>query len=215
MVTVFWPMNFLPSSVPKGSRKLHDVQVLASLLSLPTIVVLVEEFFAEVRTGKFCRRLGPVSRSGPGRCWSSPSLAVGPSAPRSMPESTLEKMELERMRWSVLADPDTDTPLRLLKAMVLDPAAVPSPTKVSDELAMFTPLPMFPMFPVPLAVVPTRLPSTLVPETPEMKTPSLRLPEMTLPAPAVVPPMVLLELRMLMPLEALPRFRLPLLSVPM
>jgi hypothetical protein len=107
-----------------------------------------------------------------------------------MLESTLEKMELERMLLSAL-DPATVTPATL-KAPVLAPAAVPLPTKVSVELVMFTPLFGFPMFPVPLAVVPIRLPSTL-------------MPEMTLPAPAVVPPTVLLLLRMETPEEALQR----------
>jgi hypothetical protein len=65
-----------------------------------TVVVPVPPFLAEERTGLFCRLLGPVSVS-PG------SLAVGPSAPRSMPSRPLAKTELESMRLPLAPSSET------------------------------------------------------------------------------------------------------------
>ena len=121
------------------------------------IVVLVDEVFAEVMTGLFCRPFEPVSTS-PG------SLAVLPAASskppsRSMPIPALEKMELREIS---LPEPEADvTPSSPLKAMVLDPAEVPSPTKLFAAYPWIdTPSRALARAPVPLAVVPTRLPST-------------------------------------------------------
>lgn len=78
--------------------------LLGMLVSLPEISVAPSRNrVAEVMTGKFCRRLAPVSESGSGRgvAGLSPSLGVTPpfkvSAPSRIPSSALSWMELARM----------------------------------------------------------------------------------------------------------------------
>lgn len=86
VVTIFWPINVLPSS-PDGSEKKRMTNVaLGVLLRVPRTVVVPSDVVAEVRVGLFCRLFGPVS----GSCV---SLAVGPSSFRSIPRPALEKIE--------------------------------------------------------------------------------------------------------------------------
>src|SRR5215203_5768676 len=89
------------------------------------MVVLRLEVLAEERTGLFCRLLGPESAS-------RGSLGVetlverdSPGPRRSMPRPLLEKTELRET--SLPGPVSISTPSVPLKAMVLDPAAVPSP----------------------------------------------------------------------------------------
>jgi hypothetical protein len=90
-------MNFLPSFSPEGLAKNWTKKVLLGVeLSTPWMVVApLEVVVAEVRTGKFCRLLAPVSGS-------LGSFRVRPSPLRSMPRPSFEKMELERTRLPVV-----------------------------------------------------------------------------------------------------------------
>lgn len=101
-VTDLEPRRFLPSSPPSRLEKNWTLKVLPGAeFRVPlTVVVPVAPFLAEERTGLFCRLLGPVSVS-PG------SLAVGPSAPRSMPSRPLAKTELESMRLPLAPSSET------------------------------------------------------------------------------------------------------------
>src|SRR5215216_3231588 len=133
VVTSFLPRKILPSSVPEGLEKNSIVKVsFGVLLSLPFMVVVPEEFTAEVRTGLFCRLLAPVS----GSCG---SLGVGPSPRRSIPKKPLE-MPLEIV-----------TPSDPLKAMVLLPTML-------LVLPILTPSKELAMGEVPYLSVPMRLP---------------------------------------------------------
>jgi hypothetical protein len=78
VVTYFFPMKVLPSSVPEGFEKKRTMKVWLGLLPrAPLMVDFSAEVLAEAMAGLFCRSLAPVSAS-PG------SLAVSPSPPRSM-----------------------------------------------------------------------------------------------------------------------------------
>jgi hypothetical protein len=88
-------INFLPSSVPEGLEKNWTRNLLPGVLSSLAFIVVVPPVLAEAIIGKFCRLLGPASRS-PG------SLAVRPSEPRSIPGPPLLKIELERTRLQVI-----------------------------------------------------------------------------------------------------------------
>ena len=99
VLTPVWPMNFWPSLPEALEKNCTRKLVLGVLFSLPVMVVPFLEVFAQVRTGKFCRVLGPVSVS-------SESLGVTPSKSRSMPSLVgdvppLEKMELPARRLPV------------------------------------------------------------------------------------------------------------------
>ena len=89
------PRNVLPSPLPDESqaglaKNWTRKALFAVLLSDPRTAVPLP-LNAWVRTGKFCRRLAPVSVS-------QASLAETPLAPRSMPSAPFEKMALPRMR---------------------------------------------------------------------------------------------------------------------
>src|SRR5829696_2719411 len=89
------------------------------------MVVLRLEVLAEERTGLFCRLLGPVSASRGSLAVETLVKEVSPGPLRSMPSPAFEKTEL---RETSLPRPEKiSTPSVPLKAMVLDPAAVPSP----------------------------------------------------------------------------------------
>ena len=122
VLTPVWPVDFWPS-LPEALEKNCTMKLLlGALFSFPVMVVPFLEVLAEVRTGKFCRVLGPVSPS-------PKSLGVTPSKPRSMPSLVgdvlpLEKMELPARRLPVLpvlsvSDEKTLIPSPSLKAMVL------------------------------------------------------------------------------------------------
>jgi hypothetical protein len=70
--------------------------VFALEFSVPTSVVPAAFALADVRTGKFCRSLAPVSAS-------PASLAVMPLLPRSMPWPVLPRIWLPRIDTDVLA----------------------------------------------------------------------------------------------------------------
>ncbi len=83
VVTFFWPISFLPSSVPAGLEKNWTVKVLflrlvlGVLSSVPSMTVRsLAILSAEASSGKFCRLLAPVSGS-------LGSLSVRPSELRS------------------------------------------------------------------------------------------------------------------------------------
>ena len=80
VLTALLPRSVLPSSVSFGLEKNSTLKVLLGVVPrVPLMVVVpVALFFEEVRTGLFCRLLGPLSVS-------PESLAVGPSSPRSIP----------------------------------------------------------------------------------------------------------------------------------
>ena len=128
VVTLFWPMNFLPSS-PERFEKNSIVKILPAVLpSVPLMVVLPETVLAEVSTGVFCTETDAT-----------------------MPSPPLEKIELREIRRPVLG-PETRTPSPPLKAMVFEPAAVPSPIWLfEDPASISTPLSALPKAPVPLA----------------------------------------------------------------
>src|SRR5215217_7146600 len=95
------------------------------------MVVLRLEVLAEERTGLFCRLLAPesVSRGSLAVETLVKEVSLGPI--RSMPSPAFEKMEL---RETSLPRPEVIwTPSVPLKAMVLDPAAVPSPILLLEE----------------------------------------------------------------------------------
>src|SRR3990170_3978543 len=152
VLTGFSPRNVLPSPKPDGSavglEKNWMVKVfLGRLVSVPLICVVL----AEVRLGKFCRLLGPVSGS-------FLSLGVGPSSsrPSSMPSRPLSKMELRRMRLPVAqVQLPTKTPWLVLPEMVLAAASTVPPTVLSGAPAMRTPCRLA-RFPVPVALVPMK-----------------------------------------------------------
>src|SRR5207253_7234122 len=95
------------------------------------MVVLPPALVAENITGKFCRLLGPPSRS-------HESFCVTPSSLRSIPSPALEWTELERMALPVFEPVDTATPASPLKAMVL-PAPEPVPPMVLFRALIRTP----------------------------------------------------------------------------
>jgi hypothetical protein len=87
-VTVVFPTNVVPSSVPAGLEKNWMMkEVLSRLFSMPLMVVLSAVFLGDESTGRFCKALAPGLAS-PG------SLGVGPSLFRSLSRPPLEKMEL-------------------------------------------------------------------------------------------------------------------------
>src|SRR2546425_12438377 len=88
VVTVVEPMKVWPSPKPEESHaeleKNSMVKVVcAAALSVPWIVVLPPALTAEDKSGKFCRLLGPRSRS-------HESFCVTPSSLRSIPSPALE-----------------------------------------------------------------------------------------------------------------------------
>src|SRR5215207_10690178 len=141
----------LPDSSAAWLEKNRMVKsVLGVELSLPAIsVVPSRNLVAELMTGKFCRRLAPVSESGADWGVAGLSLSLGvtpvpPSAPSCMPNSALSWMELARMLLPV-PELGSDTPCTWipwrpsLKAMVLLAAPLP-PTVLLDPPRMYTPL---------------------------------------------------------------------------
>jgi hypothetical protein len=151
------------------------------LLSEPAIDALPAALvIAAVRTGWFCRLLGPVSPS-------PVSLAVTPSPRRSIPSAPLEWMAFADTWLPVPAAP-IHTPLDPLKAIVL-----PTMLVLAAEESMLTPWTPLAMPAVPAAFVPIRFPCMTVPVAEEeMVRPLPLLPEITFPAPAP-PPMTVPE----------------------
>ena len=96
VVTVVFPTNVVPSSVPAGLEKNWMMkEVLPRLFSMPLMVVLSAVFLADESTGRFCKSLAPGSAS-PG------SLGVGPSLFRSIRRPPLERMEVRVTRLPVV-----------------------------------------------------------------------------------------------------------------
>ncbi len=113
--------------------------------------------WAEVRTGKFCKLFAPLSAS-------LPSLAVTPSAPRSMPSPVFAWIEFPRIRLPAPAPAWSQMPSPPLKAMTL-PSFAPVPPIVLLAAPPYTsmPAPELPSDPLPVAVVPMLLPRITAP----------------------------------------------------
>src|ERR1051326_1388705 len=115
--------------------------VLSVLLSVPWIDVVE----AEVKTGKFCRKL-PL-----GSLISHGLLGVTPSSWKSIPNPLLEKMELDKMGLEVFGLPAT--PANPLNAIaLLAPVVVPPIILLPPRTN--TPTDDFPRAAVPVTSVP-------------------------------------------------------------
>ncbi len=179
---------------------------------LPRIVVLFPLDITDVNTGKFCRLFAPTSAS-------VASLAVTPLSPRSIPNPSLEKMELPRIEF--LKALESPTPNWLLKAILLAaPLCIP-PTILLNPFWNSTPPRRLGSGPVPAAFNPMRFPWIIFPcgasKPPDLNCTPTAFPEMMFRASGVNPP-----IKLLLPRIAIPGLRvnedimarLPVTSVP-
>ncbi len=139
VVTLRAPRNVCPSPKPDGvarrvGEELEPVRRGgAELESVPATLVLPAFVFELVSTGKFCSSLAPVSAS-PG------SFGWTPSAPRSMPRSTLpglpslSKIEFPRTLFPLAELSAMCTPSSPLYAMTLPAPPATPPTALFEPL---------------------------------------------------------------------------------
>src|SRR6266446_3678824 len=123
------PRNVWPWPLPEGSQVVFAKNsilncVFAVLFKIPWIVVVVEFVTAEVRTGKFCKLLGPVSLS-------QLSFAVTKTGDKSIPSRPFAEIELPRIAFPVPLLTETPGPA----------ANVPSKPNSKPQLAMLFPAP--------------------------------------------------------------------------
>lgn len=152
------PIKVRPSPLPDGSQAALEKSSIRKLRpgllsSVPFTTVFAPLVVAEVNTGKVAPLLEPMPAP-QGR------LGVTPSAFRSIPRPTFEKMELESTA-SPTTEPRSVTPaVPLLNAIKLPaPGTVPPIVLLLPVSAINTPLPAFPRGPPPTSE-PMKFPCT-------------------------------------------------------